>query len=73
LAFPPINAAVDGTPEPDTLSGVPEKQRHALDHYAEMLNFYPKAEAVAVPRRKQPLMLMRREAGLKDDDPVVSA
>lgn len=66
-ALSPIMAAVDGTPEPDRLSAS-EKTRHTLDHYAEMLDFYPERKAVRVARRH--LIGYATEAGLKDDDPV---
>ncbi len=66
-AFSPIMAAVDGTPKPNALSPA-EKTRHVLDHYQEMLAFYPKRKAVRVARKH--LIGYATEAGLSDDDPV---
>ena len=66
-ALGPIMAAVDGTPLPPALS--PEqKTQHALDHYAEMLSFYPTRKGVRVARKH--LLGYAGEAGLSDDSPI---
>lgn len=66
-ALSPIMAAVDGTRAKPTLSPV-KKTQHALDHYAEMLNFYPERKAVRVARKH--LIGYATEAGLSGDDPL---
>ncbi|MGB6229984.1 MAG: tRNA dihydrouridine synthase DusB [Litorimonas sp.] len=63
----PIMAAMDGTPEPSVLTAR-EMTRHALDHYAEMLAFYPQRKAVRVARKH--LVGYATAAGLSADDPV---
>ncbi|GHA81776.1 tRNA-dihydrouridine synthase [Algimonas arctica] len=66
-ALSPIMAAVDGTGAKPDLSPA-EKTQHALDHYAEMLAFYPQRKAVRVARKH--LIGYATDAGLSDDDPV---
>lgn len=65
-ALQPIMAAVDETPRPPLLSDQ-EKTQHALDHYEEILGFYPERKAVRVARKH--LVGYAAEAGLPDDDP----
>lgn len=65
-ALSPIMAAVDGKPMSKPLSPQ-EKTQHALDHYAEILDFYPERKAVRVARKH--LVGYAAEAGLSDDDP----
>lgn len=66
-ALCPIMAAVDGTPLPRALTA-DEKTQHALDHYGEMLSFYPERKGVRVARKH--LIGYATEAGLADDDPL---
>jgi tRNA-dihydrouridine synthase len=66
-ALSPIMAAVDGTPLAPTLSP-DQKTQHALDHYAEMLGFYPERKAIRVARKH--LIGYATEAGLAEDDPL---
>jgi tRNA-dihydrouridine synthase len=66
-ALSPIRAAGDGTGAKPDLSPA-EKTQHALDHYAEMLAFYPQRKAVRVARKH--LIGYATDAGLSDDDPV---
>ncbi len=62
----PIMAEVDGTEAPRRLSHE-EKTACALDHYEEMLRFYPERKAVRVARKH--LVGYATEAGLSNDDP----
>ncbi|MEL6688389.1 MAG: tRNA dihydrouridine synthase DusB [Pseudomonadota bacterium] len=65
-ALQPIMSAVDGTePKPDLLPE--DKTQHALDHYAEILDFYPVRKGVRVARKH--LVGYADEAGLQTDDP----
>lgn len=66
-ALSPIMAAVDGTPLSPALSP-DQKTQHALDHYAEMLSFYPERKAIRVARKH--LIGYATEAGLSEDDPL---
>lgn len=66
-ALSPIMAAVDGVQVQHDLSSA-EKTQHALDHYAEMLAFYPERKAVRVARKH--LIGYATDAGLSDDDPL---
>jgi nifR3 family TIM-barrel protein len=66
-ALSPIMAAVDGTPIAPALSP-DQKTQHALDHYAEMLSFYPERKAIRVARKH--LIGYATEAGLAEDDPL---
>ena len=66
-ALGPIMAAVDGTGEPARLDpGV--KAATALDHYAEILSFYPERKGVRVARKH--LVGYADDAGLAADDPA---
>lgn len=66
-ALSPIMAAVDGTPSRPAL-GAAEKTHHALDHYAEMLAFYPERKGIRVARKH--LVGYATDAGLSADDPL---
>ena len=66
-ALGPIMAAVDGMPsvaEPDAAT----KTQTVLDHYSEMLDFYPERKAVRIARKH--LVGYADDAGLAADDPV---
>lgn len=65
-ALSPIMAAVDGDPARTPLTAQ-DKTQHALDHYAEILDFYPERKAVRVARKH--LVGYATEAGLEADDP----
>ena len=65
-ALRPIMNAVDETALPADLSAK-EKTRHALDHYNEILAFYPKRKGIRVARKH--LVGYADEAGLATDDP----
>lgn len=66
-ALSPIMAEVDETKAQLPLSGA-EKNRIALDHYNEILSFYPGRKAVRVARKH--LVGYADEAGLHQNDPV---
>jgi tRNA-dihydrouridine synthase B len=66
-ALSPIMTAVDGAIVKSALSPE-EKTQTALDHYAEMLAFYPERKAVRVARKH--LIGYASDAGLTDDDPL---
>jgi tRNA-dihydrouridine synthase B len=65
-ALSPIMAAIDGAAAKLDLTPA-EKTQHALDHYEEMLVFYPERKAVRVARKH--LIGYATEAGLSNDDP----
>lgn len=65
-ALTPIMNAVDGTALPSELSPN-EKARHALDHYDEILAFYPERKGIRVARKH--LVGYADEAGLDSNDP----
>lgn len=65
-ALLPIMAAVDKTVPAQPLS-VAEKTHHALDHYDEILSFYPERKAVRVARKH--LVGYADESGLSADHP----
>ena len=64
-ALGPIMAAVDGTKAPTALSA-DAKAETALDHYAEILAFYPERKGVRVARKH--LLGYADDAGLAPDD-----
>ena len=64
-ALQPIMAAIDETCGPKALSAE-EKAQHALDHYEEILKFYPERKAVRVARKH--LVGYADEAGLTSED-----
>ncbi|WP_298911699.1 tRNA dihydrouridine synthase DusB [uncultured Algimonas sp.] len=64
-ALPSIMAAVDGL-LPPAASTAAQKARHAVDHYREILDFYPRAKAVRIARKH--LVGYAEEAGLSDSD-----
>ena len=66
-ALQPIMAEVDGTARPGEPSDA-EKTRTALDHYREILAFYPERKAVRIARKH--LLGYCDAAGLDADDPV---
>lgn len=61
----PIMAAIDALPPVPALSAA-EKTCHALDHYDEILDFYPERKAVRVARKH--LVGYATEAGLPQND-----
>lgn len=66
-ALSPIMSAVDATAPARALTAA-EKTQTALDHYAEMLAFYPERKAVRVARKH--LIGYASDAGLAEDDPL---
>ncbi len=66
-ALHPIMAEVDGTALPAAPTAS-EKTQTALDHYAEILAFYPERKAVRIARKH--LLGYCDSAGLSDDDPT---
>ena len=66
-ALSPIMAAVDGTTAQAALSA-DAKTQTALDHYAEILAFYPERKGVRIARKH--LVGYADDAGRAGDDPV---